>query len=44
MGTLHQMPTTPIAGKAESAYASTTRVPSEMTVSTTDIPGRPTAR
>ena len=44
MGTETQMPVTPIHGTADKRYASATRVPREMTVSTTDIPGRFIAR
>lgn len=44
MGTDHQMPTTPTAGMAERRYARATRVPREMTVSTTLIPGFSSAR
>ena len=44
MGTAHQIPTTPKNGTAERAYASATRVPSDTTVRTTDMPGFPSAR
>lgn len=44
MGTLHQMPTTPMAGMADKMYARATRVPREMTVSTKLMPGRSMAR
>ena len=44
MGTDHQIPTTPISGIADRRYASATLVPREITVSTTDIPGFPSAR
>ena len=44
MGTDAQIPLTPIQGTAERVYARATRVPKEMTVSTTDIPGLLIAR
>ncbi len=44
MGTDHQIPTTPMAGTAERAYANRTRVPREAMVRATDIPGLPNAR
>ena len=39
-----QIPVTPIEGMADNTYARTTLVPSEITVSTTDMAGRLMAR
>ncbi|CCZ14476.1 unknown [Prevotella sp. CAG:487] len=44
IGTDHHMPVYPTDGMAARAYARATRVPSDTTVSTTDIEGRATAR
>ena len=44
MGIDHQIPVTPMDGIADKAYAKATRVPSEIMVSMTDIPGFLTAR
>ena len=42
-GTDIQIPVTPTDGTADSTYARTTRVPSEITVKTTDMAGLFTA-
>ena len=44
IGTAHQIPVTPIAGIADSTYASMTLVPSEMIVSTNETAGLLIAR
>lgn len=44
IGIAHQIPTRPIDGIAAKTYASSTLVPSEMTVKTIDIAGFPTPR
>lgn len=44
IGTDIQMPVTPILSMDDNVYASSTRIPSDITVRTTETPGLLTAR